>query len=51
MSKTDEIIAEVDGKLAYADATGNQEAKEELLEIRKALVELKDSREKKNVQI
>lgn len=48
MSKVDEIITEIDGKLSFADATGNNGAKEELLEIRKVLVEFKNSKEKKN---
>ena len=51
MSKVDEVILEVDGKIAYADSTGNEKAKEELLEIRKVLLELKSSREKKNAEV
>lgn len=51
MSKVDEIIAEIDGKLSFADATGNVKAKEELIEIRKVLLELKSSKEKKNAEV
>lgn len=51
MSKIDEVITEIDGKLAFADATGNVKAKEELLEIRKVLLELKSSKEKKNAEV
>ena len=51
MSKIDEIITEIDGKLAFADATGNVKAKEELTEIRKVLLELKSSKEKKNAEV
>lgn len=45
MSKVDEILIEVDGKISFAETTGNIEAKEELLEIRNALMELKNSKE------
>lgn len=51
MSRIDEIIAEIDGKLSFADATGNLKAKEELLEIRKVLLEFKSSKEKKNAEV
>ena len=51
MSKIDEIITEIDGKLAFADAAGNVKAKEELLEIRRVLVDLKNSKEKKDAQV
>lgn len=37
MSRTEEIITEIDGKIAYADSTGNMEAKHELCEIRAVL--------------
>lgn len=40
MNKYEEVILEIDGKIAYADSTGNMEAKEELLKIRKAIQEL-----------
>lgn len=45
MSKIDEIITEIDGKLAFADATGNEKAKEELLEIKRTIILLKDSKD------
>lgn len=45
MNKLDEIILEIDGKVSYADATGNHEAKKELIEIRKVLTEYKKERE------
>ena len=51
MSKIDEVITEIDGKLAFADATGNAKAKEELLEIRKILLDFKNSKEKKNAEV
>ena len=51
MSKIDEVISEIDGKISYADATGNVKAKEELLEIRKTLLELRNSKERKNAEI
>ena len=46
-----DIITEIDGKLAFADATGNLKAKEELLEIRKVLLDFKSSKEKKNAEV
>lgn len=46
MSKLDEIILEIDGKISYADATGNHEAKKELIEIRKVLTSYKKERER-----
>lgn len=51
MSKVDEIIAEIDGKLSFADATGNIKAKEELLEIRRVIVDFKNSKEKKDAKV
>ena len=47
MSKLDEILLEIDGKIGYADATGNCKAKEELLEIQKCLKELKEQKNEK----
>lgn len=44
MSRIDEIITEIDGKLAYACATGNNESKEELIEIKKLIGALKISK-------
>lgn len=51
MSRIDEIITEIDGKISFADATGNEKAKEELIEIRKTLLDLKSSKEKKNAEV
>lgn len=51
MSKIDDIITEIDGKLAFADATGNEKAKEELIEIKRTLLDLKSSKEKKNAEV
>lgn len=45
MSKLDEIILHVEGRLSYAESVGNHKAKEEFLEIRKVLLELKKSKE------
>lgn len=44
MSKIEEFILEINGKLSYADATGNHEAKSELLEIRKLISFLEASK-------
>lgn len=38
MSKAEELIAEIDGKISYADVTGNMEAKSELADIRALIV-------------
>lgn len=43
MSKAEEIILEIDGKIAYAEATGNHSAKEELLDIKQLIVDYKNS--------
>lgn len=43
MSKAEEIILEIDGKIAYAEAVGNYAAKEELLDIRQLIVDYKNS--------
>lgn len=48
MSKVDEIIMEIDGKVCYAESTGNHKAREELLEIRGVLMSYKKSKEEKD---
>lgn len=45
MSKVEEIILEIDGKIAYAESVGNVKSKEELIEIRNVLTNYKKSKE------
>lgn len=47
MSKAEEIILEIDGKIAYAEAVGNYAAKEELLDIRQLIVDYKEKKDAK----
>lgn len=45
MNKYEEILLEIDGKIAYADSTGNMQAKYELIEISNAIKVLKRRKE------
>lgn len=51
MNKIDEIICEIEGKIAYADSTGNFSAKGELCDIRSLLLSFKNSRESESLCI
>ena len=48
LSKADEIILEIDGKIAYAESRGDYAAKEELLDIRNLIEGYK---ERKNASV
>lgn len=47
MSKAEEIILEIDGKIAYAESRGDYRAIEELQDIRKLLVDYKEKKDAK----
>lgn len=49
MNKYDEILTEIDGKIGYADATGNQKAKDELADIRKCISNLKECKDNESL--
>lgn len=51
MSKVEEIILEIDGKIAYAESVGNVKSKEELIEVKRVLEALKQSSEFKDLEI
>lgn len=45
MSRIDEIITEIDGKLAFTQSTGNKQAESELVDIRNLLCDFKQHKE------
>lgn len=51
MNRIEEIMVEIDGKISYADSTGNCSDKEELIEAKKVLETLNISREFKDSEI
>lgn len=44
-------MSKIDGKMACTDDTVNVKAKEEIIEIRRTLLNLKSSKEKKNAEV
>ena len=47
MNNYEEILLEIEGKIAYADSTGNMQAKHELVEITKAIKKLMEEKREK----
>lgn len=45
MNRIDELLLEIEGKIGYADSTGNQQSKSELLKAKRVLQCLKNSEE------
>lgn len=45
MSKIDEVITGIDGKMAFAQSTGNKQAESELVDIRNLLCDFKKHKE------
>jgi len=44
LNNIEEIILEIEGKISYADVTGNHEAKEEFLSVKSTLLDLNASK-------
>lgn len=44
-------MSKIDGKMSFADDTVNVKAKEEIIEIRRTLLDLKSSKEKKDAEV
>ena len=44
-------MSKIDGKMSFADDTVNVKAKEEIIEIRRTLLNLKSSKEKNNAEV
>lgn len=51
MNRIEELMIEIDGKVSYADSTGNCSDREELLEARRTLELVNISREFKDLEV
>lgn len=49
MNRIEEIILEINGKISYADTTGNHEAKEDFLSVKSTLMDLNMSRSQESL--
>ena len=51
MNRIEELMIEIDGKISYADSTGNCSDREELIEVKRALDVVNISRQSQEAEI